>query len=102
MKNRDSFLLGAVAVIIAAVGPVALVVNATSSLQTPSVIRPVFDVASVKSHKPDGGAQRIYTVTYGPEGITFSALSLGFIIGEAYSFPVGRIAFPRLFLEKSL
>jgi uncharacterized protein (TIGR03435 family) len=76
---------------------VAVVTTLASPLgraQSQPAIRPAFDVASVKFHKPDAGATRSYLVSYGPEGITFAALSLGFMIGEAYDFPVGRIVFP--------
>jgi uncharacterized protein (TIGR03435 family) len=53
-----------------------------------------FDVASVKSFHDDGVSARNSRV-YGPQGVNFGGCSLGFIIGEAYIFPVGRISGPR-------
>src|ERR1700685_2196459 len=50
-----------------------------------------FEVASVKPWKDDGVSPRNSHATYGPDGINFGALTLAYIIGEAYQFPVGRI-----------
>jgi uncharacterized protein (TIGR03435 family) len=51
-----------------------------------------FAVASVKLYKDDGVDRNSHN-SYGPQGIDFRC-SLGFAIGEAYSFPVGRIVGP--------
>ena len=73
----------------------AVVINVTAlQAQSPPTIRPGFDVASVRHHKPDSGERRNSVVAYGAQGVTFGALSLSFIIGEAYEFPVGRIVIP--------
>jgi uncharacterized protein (TIGR03435 family) len=56
-----------------------------------STARPVFEVASIKVYKDEGTGPRNSRTTYGPDGIEMRARTLGFLIGEAYGFPVGRI-----------
>ena len=89
-------LLLAVAAMSALAGPIAIgAVNAAPErAQSQPTTRPAVDVASVKIHKADAAADRRYVVSYGSQGINFGALTLGFMIGEAYDFPVGRIVFP--------
>ena len=65
--------------------PVILVAIAGASGQT-------FDVASVKIYRDDGGPRN--SRSYSPHGVTFGGCSLGFIIGEAYNFPVGQLQGP--------
>jgi len=72
----------------------AMVISAAALHAQSAPGRPAFDVASVKTHKPDGGERRNSVVAYGAQGVTVGALSLGFVIGEAYDFPVGRIVIP--------
>jgi len=50
---------------------------------------PKFEVASIKLFKDDGGPRN--SAVYGPQGINFGGLTLAFVVGEAYEFPVGRI-----------
>jgi uncharacterized protein (TIGR03435 family) len=80
MTDRAAVLL---AVILSASSIYAQVRNIVS--------RPAFDVASVKLWKDDGVSPRNSHSTYGPQGIDFEARTLGFIIGEAYKFPVGLV-----------
>ena len=52
-----------------------------------------FDAASVRvaTNRPDSPRN---SVVYGPNGVTYGGVALGFIIGDAYAFPVGRIGGP--------
>ncbi len=59
--------------------------------QTSSANRPAFEVASVKAYKDAGIGPRNAHSTYSPEGVDFGARTVGFLIGEAYGVPVGRI-----------
>ena len=70
------------------------VINAPSlRSQTRPANQPTFEVASVKLYKDDGVGDRRFSNSYGPQGVNFRC-ALGFAIGEAYNFPVGRIAGP--------
>ena len=60
--------------------------------QTLALNRPAFEVACVKVYKDEGVGPRNAHSTYGPQGVDFGARTLGFLIGEAYGVPVGRIA----------
>ncbi len=71
-------------------------IRAQSSAGTPK-----FEVASVKLYKDEIGTVR-NSVFYGPQGITFGGVTLAFIIGEAYNFPVGRIQGPESLTKESL
>jgi len=62
---------------------------------------PKFEVASIKPYKDENGGPR-NSFSYGPQGINFGGLSLSFIIGEAYSFPVGRIIGPGSLTKEAL
>jgi len=62
---------------------------------------PKFEVASVKPYKDQNGSPR-NSFVYGPQGINFGGLSLAFIIGEAYTFPVGRIIGPGALTKEAL
>jgi uncharacterized protein (TIGR03435 family) len=53
--------------------------------------REVFEVASIKPNKDEGTGPRNGRTVYTPTGLEMRARTLGFIIGEAYAFPVGRI-----------
>jgi len=61
--------------------------------------RPAFEVASVREYKNDGPRN---SSSYGPQGITFRGIALGFAIGEAYNFPVGRIIGPGSMTNEAL
>ncbi len=61
---------------------------------------PRFEVASIKPYQENGGPRN--SVSYGPQGINFGGLSLAFIIGEAYNFPVGRIIGPDSLTKEAL
>jgi uncharacterized protein (TIGR03435 family) len=61
-----------------------------------------FEVASVKPFKDDGVSPRNSHATYGPDGINFGALTLAYVIGEAYQFPVGRIQGPGSLTKETL
>jgi uncharacterized protein (TIGR03435 family) len=60
-----------------------------------------FEVASVKPYKDENGGPR-NSFSYGPQGINFGGLALAFIIGEAYTFPVGRIQGPDSLTKEAL
>lgn len=94
MRNPTSVLLTAG---IAAVSALILLpqVSAQSAASTVK-----FDVAAVKPFKDDGGPRN--AASYGPQGITFRGLTLAFIVGEAFSFPVGRIVGPGSLTPESL
>ncbi|MBZ5674245.1 MAG: TIGR03435 family protein [Acidobacteriia bacterium] len=62
---------------------------------------PKFEVASAKPYKEQNGGPR-NLFSYGPQGINFGGLSLAFIIGEAYTFPVGRIIGPGSLTKEAL
>jgi len=62
---------------------------------------PQFEVASIKLYKDEIGSVR-NSVFYGPQGINFGGVTLAFIIGEAYNFPVGRIQGPESLTKESL
>jgi uncharacterized protein (TIGR03435 family) len=67
--------------------------------------RLAFEVASVKFHpryQGSAGDRREITVSYGPQGITFGGLNLGFIISEAYGFPPGRVVIPESVPKETL
>ena len=61
-----------------------------------------FEVASIKPFKDDGVSPRNSHATYGPDGINFGALTLAYVIGEAYQFPVGRIQGPGSLTKETL
>jgi uncharacterized protein (TIGR03435 family) len=61
-----------------------------------------FEVASVKLFHDDGVSPRNSHATYGPDGINFGSLTLAYVIGEAYQFPVGRIQGPGSLTKESL
>jgi len=63
--------------------------------------RPVFEVASVKIYKDDGVSRR-NKCSYDPQGINFGGCSLGFIVGEAYHFPGGRIVGPNSLTKQAM
>jgi uncharacterized protein (TIGR03435 family) len=62
---------------------------------------PVFEVASVKLYKDDGAGDRRLHNSYAPQGVDFRC-ALAFAIGEAYSFPVGRIVGPESLTKEAL
>src|ERR1700733_3201187 len=61
-----------------------------------------FEIASVKLFHDDGVSPRNSHATYGPDGINFGALTLAYVIGEAYQFPVGSIQGPGSLTKESL
>jgi uncharacterized protein (TIGR03435 family) len=62
---------------------------------------PRFEVASVKLYKDENGGPR-NSAAYGPQGVNFGGLTLAFVIGEAYNFPVGRIQGPGSLTKEAL
>jgi uncharacterized protein (TIGR03435 family) len=62
--------------------------------------RPAFDVASVKLYKDDGGPRN--SRSYTPRGVTFGGCTLGYIIGEAYDVPAGRLQGPGSLTKEAL
>jgi len=59
--------------------------------QTPAADRAAFEVASVRLYQDDGVGPRNAHSRYSPQGVDFGARTVGFLIGEAYGVPVGRI-----------
>lgn len=76
-------------------------IRAQSQQAAPVATRAEFDVASVKPYDREGGGPR-NSNSYSPQGITFGGCSLGFIIGEAYNFPAGRIVGPGSLTKEAL
>jgi uncharacterized protein (TIGR03435 family) len=60
---------------------------------------PAFEVASIKAATNDGPRN---SSSYGPQGVTFRGVSLGFVIAEAYHFPGGRIVGPGSMTNEAL
>jgi bla regulator protein BlaR1 len=87
-------LLLVLAAITSLAGPIAVGVidSKPGRAQSDPTIRPAFEVASVKITKEDGGTgPRNFRRSYGPQGIDFGGLTLGFIIGDVYQMPANRI-----------
>jgi hypothetical protein len=77
-------------------------INTTAILaQSGNVPRVEFEVASVKLYPQEGGGPR-NSLSYSPQGINVGGCALGFVIGEAYNFPVGRISGPDSLTKKEL
>jgi uncharacterized protein (TIGR03435 family) len=81
----------------AAIASVLMGLLSSSALQAQP---PAFEVASIKLYKDDGGPRN--SRSYGPQGINFGGVTLAFIIGEAYNFPVGRIQGPGSLTKEAL
>src|SRR5689334_5227043 len=64
--------------------------------------RPNFEVASVKSHKSAPDGPRDFRRSYGPQGVNFIGMTLTFLIGEAYNFPLGQIVVPDALRKETL
>ncbi len=64
--------------------------GATSQAQSAPADRPAFAVASVKPHRSDD--TRASSSVYTPNGVNFVDRAAGFIVGEAYHFPLGRVS----------
>jgi uncharacterized protein (TIGR03435 family) len=73
---------------------------ATSQAQSVPADRPIFAVASVKPHK--SGDQRPSGSVYTPNGVNFVDCAAGFIVGEAYRFPLGRVLGPGSLTDQKL
>lgn len=79
---------------------VVVMVSILSHAQATPANRPTFAVASVKPHK--SGDTRPGGSAYTPNGVTFVDRAAGFIIGEAYHFPLGRVSGPDSLTDKKL
>jgi bla regulator protein blaR1 len=101
MEHRGALPLGlgkkallAAAAVAALAGPIAVGVIGVKPgrAQSAPEARPSFEVASVKLVPDDHGTgPRIIRCSYGPQGVDFGGLPLGFVIAEAYHIWPGRI-----------
>jgi bla regulator protein BlaR1 len=86
--SRNPFVVVTVSICFGVLGIYA----ATGQTQAALGDRPTFAVASVKPHKSDD--RRSSRSTFTPNGVEFIDRAAGFIVGEAYHFPLGRVLGP--------
>lgn len=74
--------------------------GATSQAQPARADRPAFAVASVRPHKSDD--KRPSSSVYTRNGVNFVDRAAGFIVAEAYHFPLGRVVGPESLTDEKL